>query len=147
MREMGGWVEETLEALRGAGYRSGGARAAVVELLGEQTCCLTAQEIHEGLRARGRRVGVASVYRALDVLVEHGHVQRVDLGEGSARYEPAHADGAHHHHLVCDDCGKVEAFEDATLESALRSIEGRVGYEVAGHEVVVHGACGDCRAA
>ena len=140
------WVAETHASLGRAGYRSGGARAAVVELLGEQACCVTAQEIFDALRDRGRRVGVASVYRALDVLVERGHVQRIDLGEGIARYEPARADGAHHHHLVCDDCGKVEAFEDRRLESAIRSVESRLGYEVAGHEVVLHGACGDCRA-
>jgi Fur family transcriptional regulator, ferric uptake regulator len=144
---MSGWKGDTLGALRRAGYRSGGARAAVVELLGEQTCCVTAQEIFDELRERGQRVGVASVYRALDVLVERGHVQRIDLGEGTARYEPAHSDGAHHHHLICDGCGKVDAFEDKRLESAIRNVETRLGYEVAGHEVVLHGACADCRAA
>ena len=63
-----GWVEHTTVALRQAGHRPGGARLAVVELLAEQDCCLTAQEIHDGLRERDRRVGVASVYRALELL-------------------------------------------------------------------------------
>ena len=140
-----GWTESTLEALRGEGRRSGTARRAVVELLGRQDCCLTAQQIFDELRAEGRRVGIASVYRVLDLLTERGLLQRVELGEGTARYEPAHADGEHHHHLVCADCGKVEAFADDELELALRRVESRTGYSVAGHDVVLRGACRDCR--
>jgi Fur family ferric uptake transcriptional regulator len=140
-----GWTERTLEALREEGRRSGTARLAVVELLGRQDCCLTAQQIFDELRAEGRRVGIASVYRVLDLLTEKGLLQRVELGEGTARYEPAHADGEHHHHLVCAHCGKVEAFADDELELALRRVESRTGYSVAGHDVVLRGACRDCR--
>jgi Fur family ferric uptake transcriptional regulator len=140
-----GWTESTLEALRAQGRRSGTARRAVVELLGRQDCCLTAQQIFDQLRSEGRRVGIASVYRILDLLTEKGLLQRVELGEGTARYEPAHADGEHHHHLVCADCGKVEAFADDELELALRRVESRTGYSVAGHDVVLRGACRDCR--
>jgi Fur family transcriptional regulator, ferric uptake regulator len=139
------WTEAALTRLREASGRSGGARRLVVELLGEQSCCLSAQEIHDALRASGGRVGIASVYRALDGLDELGLVQRIDLGDGVARYEPAHADGDHHHHLVCDDCGKVEPFEDAGLESAIKRVAGGRGYSVAAHEVVLRGACEDCR--
>jgi Fur family ferric uptake transcriptional regulator len=140
-----GWTESTLEALRSDGRRSGTARRAVVELLGRQDCCLTAQQIFDELRAEGRRVGIASVYRVLDLLTEKGLLQRIELGEGTARYEPAHADGEHHHHLVCANCGKVEAFADDELELALHRVESRTGYSVAGHDVVLRGACRDCR--
>ena len=116
----------------------------MVELLGRQDCCLSAHEIHDALRASGGRVGIASVYRALDGMDELGLVQRVDLGDGVARYEPAHDEG-HHHHLVCDDCGKVEPFEDAALESAIERVAGGRGYAVAAHDVVLRGACEDCR--
>ena len=139
------WNEHALGALREAGYRGGGARRAVVELLARQRCCLTAQQIFEELRAGGRPVGVASVYRILDVLAELRLVQRVDVGSGVARYEPVLPGGEHHHHLVCGDCGKVEAFDDEALERALATVAGRVGYEVDAHEVVLHGACADCR--
>ena len=139
-----GWTERTLEALRGEGRRNGTARRAVVELLGRQDCCLSAQQIFDELRTEGRRVGIASVYRVLDLLSEKGLVQRVELGEGTARYEPAHSSGEHHHHLVCADCGKVEAFADDELEGALRRVESRTGYSVAGHDVVLRGTCGDC---
>jgi Fur family ferric uptake transcriptional regulator len=139
------WTETTIETLRAKG-RDGGARRAVVELLGDQHCCLTAQEIFDRLRAGGRRVGIATVYRTLDQLTRDGLVSRVDLGEGTARFEPVHAGGEHHHHLVCEDCGKVEAFADDELERALLKVERRTGYSVAGHDVVLRGACHDCAA-
>jgi Fur family ferric uptake transcriptional regulator len=141
----GTWTEHALAGLSGAGLRKGGARRAVVEHLGRQDCCLSAQEIFDGIRAKGGRVGIASVYRALDALAELRLVQRVDLGDGVTRYEPAHAGGDHHHHLVCDDCGRVEAFSDTTLERALERVAGRLGYEMEAHEVVVRGACDACR--
>src|SRR4051812_6822975 len=139
------WTEATLEALGRKGLRNGGARRAVIELLGEQDCCLTAQEIFDRLRGSGRRVGIASVYRVLDLLTSEGLLHRMDLGSGISRYEPHRSGGDHHHHLVCDSCGKVEAFEDRALETAIHRLEEASGYAVAGHDVVLHGACGDCR--
>jgi Fur family ferric uptake transcriptional regulator len=141
----GTWAESTLSRLRATSGRSGGARRLVVELLGEQDCCLSAQEIHDRVRERGGRVGIASVYRALEGMDVLGLVQRIDLGDGVSRYEPAHPGGDHHHHLVCDDCGKVEPFEDPSLESAIERVADGRGYAVAAHDVVVRGACEDCR--
>jgi Fur family ferric uptake transcriptional regulator len=139
------WTDLTLGRLRAASGRSGSARRLVVEFLGEQNCCLSAQEIHDRVRARGGRIGIASVYRALEGMDDLGLVQRVDLGDGVARFEPAHAGGEHHHHLVCDDCGKVEPFADPSLESAIERVADGRGYSVAAHDVVLRGACEDCR--
>jgi Fur family ferric uptake transcriptional regulator len=140
----GSWAEATLASIHSKGHRSGGARRALVELLGRQDCCLTAQEIFDQLRAEGRRIGIASVYRILEQLTRDGFVQRIDIGAGTSRFEPIHADGEHHHHLVCDDCGQVEAFADDELELALHNVERRTGYAVAGHDVVLRGTCHDC---
>jgi Fur family transcriptional regulator, ferric uptake regulator len=142
----GAWADATIAALRARGHRDSGARRAVVELLGRQHCCLTAQEIFDELRAEGRRVGIASVYRVLEQLSKEGFVQRIDIGAGTSRFEPIHAGGEHHHHLVCDDCGKVEAFADDQLERTLRKVESRTGYSVAGHDVLLRGACQECAA-
>jgi Fur family transcriptional regulator, ferric uptake regulator len=140
------WSDRALAALERQG-RSGGARRAVVELLGRQDCCLTAQEIFDRLRAEGgRRVGIATVYRVLEQLSERGLVQRVDVDAGTARYEAALPTGEHHHHLVCADCGKVEAFADDELEAVIHKVERRTGYSVAGHDVVLRGACRECAA-
>jgi Fur family transcriptional regulator, ferric uptake regulator len=130
-----------------AGLRQGGARVAVVQYLAEQSCCRSAQEIFDGIRGTGRPVGIASVYRALDTLSALRLVLRIDIGDGVARYEPTQADGHHHHHLVCGRCGSVEPFEDPTLERALVRVAESHGYAMDGHDVVLHGACGDCGAA
>jgi Fur family ferric uptake transcriptional regulator len=139
------WTESSLLRLRESSGRSGSARRAVVELLGRQGCCLSAQEAHERLRDAGSRVGIASVYRALEALDGLGLVQRVDLGDSIARFEPALPGGDHHHHLVRDDCGKVELFEDPTLEAAIERVADERGYAVAAHDVVLKGACENCR--
>ena len=140
------WAQNALGELRRASGRSGSARRAVVELLSAQDCCLSAHEIHERLRHEGSRIGIASVYRALESLDRADLVQRVDLGDGVARFERADpAAGHHHHHLVCDDCGKVEPFEDSGLEAAIERVAGGRNYVVAMHDVTLRGACGDCR--
>ena len=138
------WREHALEELRRAGHRSGGARAAVVDLMARQHCCVTAQEVFDGLREDGQVVGIASVYRALDLLSRMNLVHRLDLAD-AAYYEPAHPGGEHHHHVVCDRCGKVSQFEDQELEAAIERLAGRLKYTVAAHDVVLRGSCPDCR--
>jgi Fur family ferric uptake transcriptional regulator len=139
------WAAATLEQLHGKGLRQGGARRAIIELLGEQDCCLTALEIQDILRTSDRKVGIASVYRILDLLVSEGFVQKIDIGAGISRYEPIRSNRDHHHHLVCDNCGRVEPFEDHNLEEALSRVEQNSGYDVSLHDVVLHGSCGTCR--
>jgi Fur family ferric uptake transcriptional regulator len=128
-----------------AGNRWGSARLAVVGVLAEQRCCLTAREIADELGARGRATGIASVYRALERLHQLGLVSRLDVGDGTARYEPADPSGAHHHHLVCDRCGEVTAFEDERLEQAIHELARRVDHAIDAHDVVLRGACPGCR--
>lgn len=138
------WIERAHEDMRGEGHRSGGARGAVVELLARQDCCLSAQEIADELRASGAGVGIASVYRALDLLDGMGLVQRVDTGGGAMKYEAVIPGGHHHHHVVCERCGRVAAFEDERLEEAIDRLARRLRHEVSGHEVMIRGACPRC---
>ena len=140
------WALHARDVLARAGLRRGGARAAVIDLLDGQACALTAQEIEDELRTGDRRVGRASVYRALDVLVDHGLLARLEVGQGMARYEPVTPGGEHHHHLVCERCGKLVAFDDPALERAIESLAERLELEVADHEVLLRGACKRCEA-
>jgi len=144
--ERGTWTQHAFHLLEQAGYRRGGARKAVVELLGRQSCAVTAIDIDTALRAGGQTVARASVYRTLEQLAELGLVQRLEVGQGTARYEPVDPSGEHHHHLVCDRCGDVVPFEDPELEKAIARLSRRVEFEVDDHEVVLHGACGACAA-
>ena len=146
MELMAEWSEHALEQLSAAGYRRGGARQVVIELLDEQACALSALEIEDALRARdGRRVGRASIYRVVDELVTLGLLSRVDVGDGVARYEPQRS--GHHHHLVCDGCGRLEPFQDDALERAIHHLAERVSFDVSDHDVTLHGECEACRTA
>ena len=71
-------------------------------------------------------MGIASIYRALDLLARLGLVRRLDVGSASG-YEPALPGGHHHHHVVCDRCGKVSSFEDPALEEAIDRLSTAIG--------------------
>jgi Fur family ferric uptake transcriptional regulator len=142
---MSAWTEHADRRLADAGFRRGGARAAIIDLLDRETCALSAYDIEDALREGGRTAARASVYRVLDELVGLGLVSRVEVGQGSTRYEAARPDGHHHHHMVCDRCGEVQPFADEALERAVNGIAARVAFDVADHEIVLHGECSDCR--
>jgi Fur family transcriptional regulator, ferric uptake regulator len=138
------WEQSARAALVEAGHRAGGAREAVVGLLARQRCCLSAQEISDELRGAGTDIGLASVYRALDLLHGMGLVQRVEIGEGGSRFEPVLPGGEHHHHAVCESCGRVTRFEDEKLEHTLERLAGRLGHRMSAHDIVIHGDCARC---
>jgi Fur family ferric uptake transcriptional regulator len=139
------WTDQVHLTLQTAGLRQAEARERVVELLASEPCALSAVEIEAALKARGRRVGLASIYRALELLSEHGLVERVPVGPGLTRFERSMPGGEHHHHhLVCEQCGRLVAFDDPALERAISGVSKRLGVRVEHHEVLLRGACGDC---
>ena len=138
------WSRLALDALGEAGHRSGGARRAVVGQLAREDCCVTAHQLAETLRSDGSGVGIASVYRALDALQGLGLVQKIEIGEGSARYEAVVPGGEHHHHVVCDSCGRLTPFEDDGLERAIEALARRLRHRVSGHDVLIRGRCANC---
>jgi Fur family transcriptional regulator, ferric uptake regulator len=138
------WAAQAAQALSDAGHRRGGARRAIVELLDEQACALSAVEIQDALSARKRDVSRASVYRVMDELEQVGFLQRVEVGDGVVRYEAARHGPGHHHHLLCQLCGRLEPFTDEALELAIDSLSERVPLRVSEHEIVIRGACESC---
>jgi Fur family ferric uptake transcriptional regulator len=121
-----------------AGYRSGAARREVIELLAAEPCALTALEIDRRLDSVGR----ASVYRTLDQLDRLRLVQRVEIGGDAAGYE--RVDAEHHHHLVCEECGRLSPFASEALEKAIEAISRDADFEVVAHDVVLRGRCTTC---
>jgi Fur family ferric uptake transcriptional regulator len=118
-----------------------------VDTLATLGCSVTAKEIADRLRERGQDVGVASIYRTLELLDRLRLARRVDAAEGVARYEPIDPSGEHHHHIVCERCGEVTAFEDHDLEHAIERLSQRVDFAIDAHDVTLRGECPGCRAA
>src|SRR6476469_10205017 len=138
------WSEHVHAVLSQAGLKRGASRERVIELLATKPCALSAVEIEDELRANGRQTGRASVYRVLDLLVEHGLVERLEVGDGQARFERSYPYGEPHHHLVCDRCGRLVAFDDPGLERAIDRLSQRLGVRVESHDVLLRGACASC---
>jgi Fur family transcriptional regulator, ferric uptake regulator len=138
------WSEHVHGVLSAAGLKRGGARERVISLLASQPCALTAVEIEEALRSSERPTGRATIYRVLELLVEHGLVERVEVGDGQARFERSHPGGEHHHHLVCEQCGRLVAFDDPGLEQAIDSLSERLGVRIERHDVLLRGECDRC---
>jgi Fur family transcriptional regulator, ferric uptake regulator len=141
------WVGHARDTLERDGYRLSAPRSAVVQTLATLGCSVTAKEIADRLHERGEDVGVASIYRTLDLLDRLRLARRVDAAEGVARYEPIDPSGEHHHHLVCERCGEVVAFEDRDLERAIERLSHSVDYAIDAHDVTLRGKCPSCRAA
>jgi Fur family transcriptional regulator, ferric uptake regulator len=142
---MENWVGHARTTLERDGYRLSGPRSAVVETLAALGCSVTAKEIADRLHERGQDVGVASIYRTLELLDKLRLARRVDAAEGVARYEPIDPSGDHHHHLVCENCGEVSAFEDGELERAIQRVSDRVDFVIDAHDVTLRGECPACR--
>ena len=138
------WADEAVRRLFDAGYRRGGARGAVIELLDRQECALSALEIEDRLRSSSDRVSRASIYRVLEELEGLDLVARLELGAETALFETVRSDERHHHHLKCDDCGGIVPFADEELEKVIRRVSKRLPYAVSGHEVTLRGSCANC---
>jgi Fur family ferric uptake transcriptional regulator len=133
------WTEQAEKRLDEAGFRSGGSRRRVIDLLGAEDCALTALEIDRRLDSVGR----ATVYRTLEQLERLHLVQRVEIGGDAAGYERLDPE-AHHHHLVCEDCGRLTPFASEALEEAIDAVGRRSDYKLAAHDVVLRGRCSEC---
>jgi Fur family ferric uptake transcriptional regulator len=143
------WADHARTVLLRAGHHRGAARDRLIDLLARQDCALSALEIEDALRRarRGQRpVARASIYRVLELLHGHELVNRLDLGDGIARYEPTDPAGEdHHHHLLCDRCGRLVPFHDPGLEQSIDRLSARLGFRTTDHEVTLRGDCPSCR--
>jgi Fur family ferric uptake transcriptional regulator len=139
------WTEHARGVLDQAGHRKARARDALIDLLAGQPCALSALEIDDRLREGNQRVARASIYRILELLGEHGLIARLELGDGTTRYELVDPGGEHHHHLLCDSCGRVVPFDDRDLERVIERLAGRLEFRTDDHEVVLHGECRACQ--
>lgn len=95
------------------------------------------------LKARGERVGTATIYRTLDLLVQSGIVRANEFGEGFRRFERS-AGKEHHEHIVCTRCGRVVEFANERLERMLPVVADEHGFRHERHRVEIFGTCREC---
>jgi Fur family ferric uptake transcriptional regulator len=105
---------------------------------------LSVEGIRRELSRRSERVGLATVYRTLDLLVESGLVRAHEFGEGFKRYE-AMAAQTDHEHLICEQCGQVVEFANERLERMLPVLADEQGFQHRRHRVEIYGVCRACR--
>lgn len=141
--------EQFKALLRTNGLKITTQRVAILEVLsnrpGEH---LTAEEIYDCVRQDYPDIGLATVYRTIQLLSELDLIDKLNLGDGYVRYEIGKSSqephNHHHHHLICLECGSIYAFQDDLLETLEKRIEETLGFDVVDHEVKIYGHCANC---
>ena len=121
-------------------------REAIALTLFESEQHLSVEQVAQRLREKGEHVGMATVYRTLNLLAEAGLAHEHDFGEGFKRYEHR-AGEARHDHLICTSCGKVEEFERPSLEDIQKEIAREKGFRPETRRLEIYGLCADCQGA
>jgi Fur family ferric uptake transcriptional regulator len=134
-----------LDALDSAGYRLTAARRALAALIAERRGHFTAEELVAASKRRRLGVGRATVFRSLDLLASLRIVERLDLPSGEHAFVAC--EPAHHHHVVCSQCGRSMDVGDSGIGRVLEEVGRRSGYQITSHRLEMFGLCGACRTA
>jgi len=144
-------LKDLREKLSERGYKMTPQRKEILKIFVENSDShhMSAEDVYGILREKDSEIGLATVYRALDLLSELGILVQVDFGDGCARYELNTADPKihHHHHLICLKCKKVIEFEEDLLDELEEIVENESDFKILNHEVKFFGYCKDCQQA
>lgn len=143
--------ERFKELLKANGLKVTSQRIAILDVLQSRPDThLTAEEIYEHVKEKHPEIGLATVYRTIQVLSELHLIDKLNLDDGYVRYEIGKVNDEyqshHHHHLICLSCGKVLSFEDDMLESLENRIMESMQFQIVDHEVKLFGYCKECKA-
>lgn len=141
--------KEFADLLRAKGLKVTTQRLAVLSVLSQEPDShLTAEEIYELVKAGCPDIGLATIYRTIQMLLELKIIDRIYLDDGYVRYELGHIyeseDSHHHHHLICIKCGRVRSFQGDLLEEFEKRMEDATGFRIQDHDVKLYGYCTDC---
>jgi Fur family ferric uptake transcriptional regulator len=137
-------VDEAVSTLKRRGLRASASRRMIIQILGETVSPLSAREISSGPDGSSIGLDLASVYRNLEILEDHGLVHQIQAGRGPGRY--VLAGGVEREYLVCDECGAIADLDPDEMEGVRTVIRERYGYEVTFRRVPMVGRCRKCRA-
>jgi Fur family ferric uptake transcriptional regulator len=138
--------------MRGNGRRMTEARHAVLDVLGARGEHHTAEEVFKAASRRYPNIGLATVYRTLELMTRLGLASKFDTGDDKARYELTDGPKAkgHHHHLICTSCRRIvdyADFIDEETELLRKTEEGlskKYGFKINSHVIQFYGLCKDC---
>ena len=123
-------------------FRKTPAREAVTEFLSLADAPVDIEQIINFLRSKSLNTNKVTVYRIIEYLYKEGIVNRLDLQEGKFRYELAKDD---HHHLICDNCGKIDTVSDTVIPEVEKEIQKKQNFLVKRHSLEFFGLCKNCQ--
>ena len=141
--------EKVKDLLREKGLKVTSQRLMVLNILsahGDEH--LTVEEIYDLAKEESPEIGLATIYRTVQVLLELHVIEKVTFDDGFARYElngEETGSGHRHHHAICTQCGKVYSLETDLLDTLEKQVYESLGFEVTDHEVKLYGLCSACR--
>lgn len=140
-------IEKLKRNLKGKGYKLTPQRRAIVDIIIQNSGShLTTEELYDLVKTECPEIGLATVYRTVQLLEELGVVSKLDLNDGCYRYELVREDENHqHHHLICSHCGKVIEVQGDLLEVLEHEIESKYDFKIKNHSVKFYGVCSECK--
>ena len=120
-------------------------REVVADVVFNSAEHLSVEEIEGALRERGERIGKATIYRTMEILVRSGLVEEHDFGEGFKRYEHLFGQQPVHEHLICTHCAKVTEFLSPEVERVQEEVSRRHGFLPTRHRLEIYGLCVECQ--
>lgn len=140
-------LERIKQELHSHNYKLTPQREATVRVLLEhQDDHLSAEDVYLLVKEKAPEIGLATVYRTLELLNELKIVHKLNFGDGVARYE-FRAEGAerHHHHLICVQCGAVDEILEDLLKNVEKKVEADFNFKILDHRLIFHGICHRCQ--
>ena len=125
-------LEDFKTALSSEGLRFTDQRLVILENILGSKSHRDCNEIHKSLTDKGHRVSIATIYRTLDVLLDYGFIRKLDIGDGSVKYEKK-IGSPHHDHMICIETGKIIEFVDSRIERIQDQLAKEKGYEIVKH--------------
>ncbi|MEG2353221.1 MAG: Fur family transcriptional regulator [Clostridium sp.] len=139
-------VSHLKEVLKARGCKLTPQRRAILNgIIDKDGDHLTVEELYDVVKVKCPELGLATVYRTVQLFEELGLICKLDLDDGCSRYELVNEGEEHrHHHLICGKCGKVIEVEGDLLEDLEKSIEIKYCFEILNHSVKFYGICKNC---
>jgi Fur family transcriptional regulator, ferric uptake regulator len=120
-------------------------REAVADVLFSSTGHLSVEDIEAELRGTGERIGKATIYRTVEILVRSGLVEEHDFGEGFRRYEHLFGSNPVHEHLICVNCHHVVEFQSPDVVRVQEEAAREHGFIPTRHRLEIYGLCSGCQ--